>query len=152
MIFRQHKGLGCLLVLVSVVVAGWALYFGLKEQLTTTWIVLAFVGSGLAMLGGVLNLRNISPKLTVNADGITDHRNGGRLIAWGDIRQMDCQFTQWRGKVNGGKVVCYVMSGDGRVEDVVIDIGDLDSSPEDVWRDLSKARIEFGGDRPPRQV
>jgi hypothetical protein len=135
---------GGLLLLASLLIAGAALYGGLNE-ISTTWTIGAFVVSGLVMLFALFSPWDKTPKLTINVDGITDHRawEGPRLIAWSDLHQMDCQLTRRNNSVVKAEVVCYVMSKGGRIDDVVVDITGLDRDPEDVWRALSKARIEF---------
>lgn len=149
-VFQRSGTLGallCVLSLFGAVATIVAASNKFPSPWQPEWYVLAFAGNALVMLSAIMVLRDTAPRLTIDADGITDHRPSNGMkehrITWATLRQMDCQITKQDYAVVEAKVLCYVIGKDGRVNDVTIDISGLNWDPELVWKELSKARIEY---------
>src|SRR5262249_38620744 len=103
--------------------------------------LLFFGGFGLlAFLVGARSLYDRKRKLTVDQEGITDHRAGGRdgFTPWASIHSID-----WRIHSRGGELIVYLVAPGGAVSTRTIDISGLEGGPSRIATEIKKLWIEL---------
>lgn len=140
------------------IVGGAAIPFRMEhasrfENLRFEWYEALFYGifivGGLLLVGfGISHLLDNSVKLTIDDDGIIDHRAqcGELRTRWEEFASFDCQLGP---TMLDGMLVVYLQSTDGSVSTRYMNIGWLEAPPGAIFTEIKTRLLALSGSLPP---
>lgn len=144
----RYEGLlrGIIYLMVGVVVCGFAIFAilwparGVNQNAAYLWImrIIGLVGLGIITYG-VLCIRDKGVRLTLNQEGLKNHRTGA-FVKWVDFRGVRLFFETTNDITMAVTMYVKVPHGDGEKE-VEFDVHSLNATPEQIAELVRKRGI-----------